>query len=539
MSNKMIKVVSLLLALCLMATIFVGCSKTETPADKPADTPASSDTPSSEDKPAEETPAEPGSVTGRTDVIIGYAQECNTMDPNNMGDGSSYAMSASIYEGLVFLNNDLELEPRLAETWDISEDGMTYTFHLREGVTFHNGEPFTAKDVVYSYDRAAAGGFASSAMGVIDSYRAVDDKTFECTLKFPYAPALELFASNWLRVVNQKAVEEAGEQFSYNPVGAGTGPYYFVEWSSGVNLILKAYENYWREPASIKDVEIRFINDTTALTLAIETGDIDYGNIQVADIENFEANENLDWDHTASLIENYIGINCQDEHFSDVRVRQAVSLCVDRMEAMIVGNDSELGGSLTATDTPASGFGAHPDLEIPQMDLEKAKELLTEAGYPDGFSTQIYVANIASRKNMATYLQAQIKKIGIEAELISMEQSAVLEAMRNGEAPIFLMGYSATSGDADFFLYPQFHSGETLNYFNYYNDELDAKLEAARQTTDAAEREALYKEIQEELYENVPNLPMYHIYMRVGFNAALNCEAAPVHRLYIYEWSWD
>ncbi len=547
MKSNLKAVISLLLVVCLLASVAVGCASSEKGPETNAPAAESntdnksqtSETPEMKTEPSKKTDSETTNTSGRNDVIIGQAQEPVTLDPNCMGEGSGYSVACNVFEGLVWITDDLKIEPLLAKSWDISEDGTVYTFHLQEGVKFHNGEPLTADDVVFSFDRAAEGGYAGSVMSLIKEYKAVDESTFEVTLNYAYAPALELFGCNWLRVVNKKAVEEAGESFSYNPAGAGTGPYEFKEWNSGSSIILTRNDNYWRTPASIETIEFRQIPDTTSLTIAIETGDIDYGNIQVADIEYFESHDEVDYMMCTSLIENYVGFNCKDEHFQDYRLRQAVSYCIDRMEALIVGNDSELGGKLTATDIPADGFGCNTDLEIVQMDLDKAKELMTEAGYPDGFDTQIYVANVTARKNMATYIQAQLAKVGINAELVVMEQSAVLDEMRNGNAPMFLMGYSSTSGDADFFLYPQHHSGENFNYFQYYNDEMDAKLEAARQSIDPAEREALYKEIQEELYEMVPSMPMYHVYLKYGFNADLSCTCAPIQRIYVYNWHWN
>lgn len=474
----------------------------------------------------------------RTNIVYGNYQEPATLDPNNMGDGGGFIVASNIYEALLWITDDLQIEPLLAHSWDISEDGLVYTFYLEEDVTFHNGEHFTANDCKFTYDRAMEGGYAGSVTGIIDSTEVIDDYTFQVTLKYPYSPALECFASHFLRIVNEKAVTEAGDSFSYNPIGAGTGPYEFVSWSSGNNIILRAYEDYWRGPASIKDVEIRFITDTTALAMAIETGEVDYGPINVRDIPTFESNPDLDYAVVPSTIVNYIGFNTQAEPFTDARVRQAIAYCLDKEEMLLVSMDGYEGGTLTATPVPSTGFGCNLDLEIYPRDVEKAKELLAEAGYADGFSTTIYTPNAIWRRNIATYLQACMAEIGITANIEVMEQAAILEEIRAGNCPIFIMGFTGTSGDADFFYYSQYHTGQTYNYDKYENAELDALLDQARQSSDSEERIALYKQISEIVYNEVPDIPTFMVNMLYGNNSALECSYAPFTRTYIYDFSW-
>ena len=538
-----------LVALTLAAAMVLGLAAcgssaaSEAPAAEPAaESTEEAEAPAEEEAeaPAEEEAEAPAeSSTGRTDVIVNLGEEPATLDPTMSGDGGSYSVENNIYEGLVRIGDELEIIPALAETWDFSEDGTVITFHLRQGVTFQNGDPFTAADVVYTFDRALSGGFAGSVADIIKEYKAVDDNTFELTLNYAYGPAIELVGCYWFKVINKNVVEEQGEDFSFNPVGAGTGPYEFVEWNTGSNMILKAYDNYWGGKARIETVDLRFISDITTAVTALEAHDIDYASINTTDIEYFEQHsDELTYFVSPSIILNYIGFNCQDEYFKDARIRQAVSLCIDREEMLLVAQDSPKGGALTATDVPITGFGSNQELQLPQVDLEKAKALLAEAGYPDGFKTQMYCANQTGRKKMATYMQSQLAQIGIEAEIIPEEQSAVLDDMAAGKCPIFFMGYSGTSGDADFFLYPMHHSGQTFNYFNYSNDELDAKLEKARASVDPDERIALYAEIQQEIYDQVPVMPMFFVAWKRGCDANLAATSGALQVIYIYDWYW-
>ena len=171
--KKIQKLLSLLLAIIMLAGALAGCAGGEKPA---ADTPKNGQT-------DEQTPAVDTSASAaRDDIVIGLVQEPATLDPNNMSDGGGFMVAANIYEGLLWSTDDLKIEPLLAKSWDISGDGLVYTFHLEEDVKFHNGEPFTAEDCKFSYDRAASGGYADSATAFIDSTRAVDEHTFEVTL---------------------------------------------------------------------------------------------------------------------------------------------------------------------------------------------------------------------------------------------------------------------------------------------------------------------------------------------------------------------
>lgn len=474
----------------------------------------------------------------REDVIVGYHIEPATLDPNNMSDGGAFCVTAQIFEGLLWLTDDLEIEPMLAKSWEISEDGLTYTFHLEEDVKFQNGEPLTAEDVKFSYERAMEGGFASSVTDIIDTMEAKDEHTFVVVLKYPYQPALECFASHMLRVVSKKVVEEAGDSFSYNPIDAGTGPYKFVSWESGNNIKLEANENYWREAPKIKQAEIRFLTDQTTLSSALEAGDVDAGTIAVSDVTNYENNPNMECVTKASTVFNFVGFNNAAAPFDDARVRQAIAYSCDTKELVLSAFDSEVGGTSTATPVPSTGFGYNEELDFYPKDVEKAKALLKEAGLEDGFETTIYTPNNTPRKNIATYLQACMADIGIKANIEVMEQAAVQDEIRAGNCPMFIIGYTGTAGDADFFYYANFHSDQTFNYSKYSNAEVDSLLDKARMSSDESERTGLYKDVSEIIYNDMPVMPTYFMNQLWGFSSDLNSTISATGRFYIYDWSW-
>ena len=486
--------------------------------------------------PANEETAQVQSGEKREDIVVGLPQEPATLDPNNMSDGGGFMVAANIYEGLLWITDDLEIEPLLAKNWEISEDGLVYTFYLEEDVTFHNGEPFTAEDCKFSYDRAIEGGYAESATEFIEATNVVDEHTFEVTLKYPYASALDCFASHFLRIVSKKAVEDCGDSFSYNPVDAGTGPYRFVSWTSGSDIQLEAYENYWRGTAPIKHVDMRVMTDQTALSLAIETGEIDYGQITGSDIETFSTNEALDYAAKATTIYNYVGFNTAEEPFNNPLVRQAIAYCCDKDELGLVSYESMEAITVTATPAPASALSQ--TFEVYPQDIEKAKQLLAEAGYADGFTTTLYTPNANWRKNIATYLQSCMAEIGITVNIETMEQAALLEEIRAGHCPMFIMGFTGLTDNADFFYYSNYRTDQNFNYTKYSNPELDALLDEAHVSNDEAIIEELYNEIAQIVYDEVPDLPTYHINFMYGYSSQLNATVAPFTRIYVYDFSW-
>lgn len=537
MKNRTKKILSLLLACVMLLSIFTACSSKEaSPAEASSESEVQSTAPADS---STSSGSETASTGAKDSVIIGHYQEPATLDPNNQGDGAGFQVCANIYESLLALDYDLKIQPCLAETWDISDDGLVYTFHLREGVTFQNGEPLTAADCKFSYERAMVGGYAGSVTGCIDHVEAPDDNTFVIYMTDAFAPALDCFASHFLRIVSQKAVEEAGDSFSYAPYGAGTGPYEFVSWDSGNSIVLKAYEGYWGGAPSIKNATWRYFTDQGTLATAVEAGDVDMGGIQMTDIANLESNPNRKVEVGSMLVIQNIGFQCDKAPYDNALVRQAIAYSYDAEEMLLVAMGLEEGGTLTASPVVNGGLGYNADLAPYPQDIEKAKALLAEAGYPDGFETTIYTPNAAFRKNMATYLQSCLAEINITAKIEVMEQAALLEEIRAGNTPIFIMGFTGTSSDSDFFLYGQYHSGQTYNYDKYENAELDEILDKARTITDTDERDALYREAVQIIYDEVPDVQTFFINAAIGHNADLNITFDPCTHYYVKDWSWN
>ena len=468
-------------------------------------------------------------------------QEPATMDPQNMSDGASYGVTANLYDTLVWINDAGEIEPMLAKTWEISSDGLVYTFHLRDDVVFHNGDKLTAEDIKYTFDRAMESSFTTVATSFIDSTRVVDAQTFEVTLQFAYAPALSCFGSQYLRIVSPRAIEEAGEAFSYNPGLAGSGPYIFESWVSGESIKLVANENYWGGAPQIKNVTIQFIADENTKTTALLTGECDYCSIPFLRLGEIDAAGTFAYDVLPGQTVNYIGFDTSVAPFDNALVRQAFAYCCDKEEMLLVSRGAMEGGTLTATPVQSNGFGFNPDLELYPRDLEKAKALLDEAGYSDGFECTIYLGNNDMRKAIATYLQDCLSKIGVSMKIEIMDQAALLEDIKSnsGKIPLFIMGANAFANDADLYLYSMYHSSGSVNFTHVKDAWLDEKLEAARACVDETERAALYKEITQYIYDNCYDIPNFWLNTAYVHDANLQVDVVPcASRYYIAGWHW-
>ncbi|MEG1683274.1 MAG: ABC transporter substrate-binding protein, partial [Oscillospiraceae bacterium] len=268
--------------------------------------------------------------TNRTDVIIAQAGDAPSMDPHNCYDSLGMRVYMNIFEGLLHADETGKLEPALAESYEISEDGLVYTFHLRQGVTFQNGDSLTAEDVKFSLDRASDSPYCAEAADPIDSTAIIDAQTIAVTLKYAYEAQLPFFATTYLSIVSQKVVEEQGEDFSVNPGLAGTGPYVFKAWDKGVSVTLERNESYWGEKPFMQKVVYQNITEASAGDIAVESGDVDvYVHPSTADISTMESGDKVKVYQNASYYIEYLGFNMAVKPFDDVRVRQAISMCFD------------------------------------------------------------------------------------------------------------------------------------------------------------------------------------------------------------------
>lgn len=444
-------------------------------------------------------PKEGGVLIGaRTSDMVG-------LDPHTSPAFASRRIFELVYNTLVRFDGDMAVAPELAESWEISDDGLTVTFKLRPGVTFHNGDEFTSEDVKYTFERILdeeTGAVARSFFVGISEIETPDPLTVVMTLESPNAALLNNMANSSASVVSKK-VGEAGE---LDKELIGTGPFKLAEWEADNFMRFEANEDFFIEGVPLLDgIEMRVIPDESSILAGLRAGTIDWAQIEdprVAILARGE--ESLNTTRAPALSYHLFGLNSAREPFNDERVRQAISCAIDRQQVIDVASLGE--GQVTGPLT--SPFFALPDSEYEcyTPDLDKARELLAEAGYADGFSFKIMTpsAEPATALADAQSIQAQLKQIGIEAEIELLELGIYVDRWLAGDMDAWA-GLNSGAPDPDFMLFRYWHSTGNLNFVPGWNDpEVDALLEQGKAVTDPEERKAVYAEVQKKLVEAAP-----------------------------------
>lgn len=441
-----------------------------------------------------------GSVLAQSGTLeIAVDQSPVGLDPHIATAFSTIAVVGQIYDTLVELNPALQLEPALAESWDVSEDGLTYTFTLRSDVTFHNGRTMTGQDVVYSYERImdeATGSPLASDFTQISGVEAPDDETVVFHLSAPYAPFLASLLS--LYVVPQEVVEE---NENLQQVAVGTGPFMLAEWVPDTYLLLEANPNYYREgQPGVAALRYNIVPEASTRAAGLRTGayhflpDVDPGTI-----ETLRGASNLTVHATEELAYTLLGLNTSRPPLDDPRVREAINMAIDRdeiVEAVYFGNavpGGPLSPSLQDWAVSTDEFNCYA------ADPEAARALLAEAGYEDGFDMEIITyGTIRVVSDLAQVLQAQLQDAGINATLDIQEFGNFVQNWRNSNFDAFV-SRNAGRVDPDGSFYRTFSTDGATNVFLYSHPEADALMEEGRAVTDPDARYEIYADLQRKL----------------------------------------
>ena len=451
---------------------------------------------------------------------VAVVNEPTSLDPITTNNVPSSITFMQIHDSLVTYDEDLNLAPQLATDWDISEDGLSYTFTLREGVTFHNGEPFTSADVKFAFESAQDPSSQSQWLGrfeIIESVTTPDERTVVVTLTEPNAAFLDQIT--YFGIPSMVAYEAAGaEAYASNPVG--TGPFRFVSWARGDQLVVERNEDYWLTRPNLDQVVFRAIPELSVAAVELEAGGVDLvQNLAPTEVIRLESNESINIDVTPTLSYYYLALNNQSGPLADVRVRRALQLAIP-MTDLVNSIFQEVGATRAYTSFAPTNVAYSEALteEFPEYDPEAARALLEEAGYADGFSTVLYTPTDSARRQLGELIQAALSQVGITAEVRSVEFGTLLPLTYTGEAPMWILGW--TSGtDPNNYLYDLFHSdpaaweedGVTFNTARYSNPEVDTLLEEARVLTDMEARVPLYQEIAQQVFlEDVVHIAAYH-----------------------------
>ncbi|WP_083283642.1 ABC transporter substrate-binding protein [Humibacillus sp. DSM 29435] len=442
-------------------------------------------------------------------LIIANPVKVDTLDPQVASVNESIWLDQNLYSGLVQADPEgKKIVPDLATDWEVSSDALTYTFHLRDA-KFSDGSPVLASDVKFSIDRAKAydGGWGF-LITAVKEVSAPDAKTVVVKLSKPHAPLLADLAMYAYSVLPEKLVKAQGDKFFTKPVGSG--PFAVSTYAPTSEIDLVRNDNYYGTAPKIKNVKIKIITNDNARVLALQSGDVDVienppGNLT----KQIEANPKLQVDLFPSTRVDFIQMNTKDKHFSDVRVRQAVQAAADLKQINKL--------AYSDTGTPATSFMPYKmlywndQLPEPTVDLAKAKQLMADAGFPNGFSTNLVtVSGDAAGQAQAVSLKDSLAKIGIDVKIESYELVTAYDKERNGEYGLGERYWTNDIIDPDEVVTFGVVVDAGSNSFNTsWSDPTATKLaKDARSEPDVAKREEMYRQIQKIVYDQVPYLPI-------------------------------
>lgn len=466
-------------------------------------------------------------------LVVAKPGDVSGLDPALISDGESSQVCRNIFDTLVRHAADgMKLEPALALTWDHSPEGRVWTFHLRKNVRFHDGTPFNAQAVVDNYCRQFQpdhplrfpgnrfpywGDIWGTQPSVIERVVAVDDSTVRFHLGKVVAPFVENLAMPFFAIVSPKALKEHGSDSFKHPVG--TGAYRFVEWLPRERIVLEANPDYWDGVPAMKRIEFLPVADLTSRQLQLEAGKVHLiTGILPQNVEKLKLNRAVSVITQAGMNVGYLAMNNQEPHFAQPLVRQAICHAIERREiarALYAGL-----AEVAESHLPPMIWG-QAKLSAYEYNPDKARQLLAQAGYPDGFKTELWYMSVPRSyypepKVVAEALQAMLADIGIEVDLKSVDWGSYLEKVGKGQHKMALGGWTGDTGDPDNYLYvmlddnnvdPQ-RGGSNLCLFK--DPEVHQRLVKAQQIVNQDERSVLYAEAQQILHEKAPSLPLVH-----------------------------
>ena len=464
----------------------------------------------------------PAQVTSEKTLRKAMVADISTMDVQHTT--KDYEVPMNVFDRLFEIQVDdsgtASLVNNLCKEYTVSEDGLTYSFTLQDGVTFSNGDPLTTNDVKYTFERMLKDPLCVNTESVdpilgaeavlngeaedLEGIEIVDDTHMNITLSAPDASFLYKLATPSCSIYNAAVTEAAGDQFGIDPaVTIGTGPYIVDSWEVNTAITLSRNENYWGELPDVEKVIVSVIPDPSTQSMMFQNGELDLLDLDYLDSSVVDSTyktqyaDNLDYGNRLAIT--YMSMNENIEPFNDVRVRKAVQMAIDRqalLDAVYSGD-----GNLEDGIFPQGLVGHNPDLQgTITYDPEGAKALLAEAGYPDGFTMQFDADNSASSSVMLLYqiIQQQLAEVGITVTINSMDESSWLDLRSSGEMNSFIGTWTADYNDPDNFIYTFFGNEEKtrLRSLNYPDTEVMQRVADARAIVDTEERMAEYADLE-------------------------------------------
>lgn len=436
--------------------------------------------------------------------------EWTGLDPHVASTVSSFHVLANVVESLTTNSDSMELAPLLATDWSQSDDGLTWTFNLREGVMFSNGEEMSSEHVVFSMNRIldpnTGSGRVASVGGPDAVWEAVDTYAVSVTTAEPNAILPILLAGRSQAIVHPDSVDENGVIV----VPVGTGPFTVEDLDGTISMMLVKNDNYWQDGLPLLDaVEITVIQEDAAREAALLGGEVDFvTSVARQAVESLQSNPDIVVQVSPALAYSYVGLNVTREPLNDARVRQAIAYSLNREDLCAAGDFglcTPLYGGPIDTASPW-----HFDYAPYAQDLDKARALLAEAGYPDGFEMELMpTSTYQTTVRQAQVLQAQLAAVGITTTINAPEWAEWLELEGSFQYDGYVCGWNGLV-DVEQYFYLQHRTGEVFNFTGYSDPEFDALVEKGRTVADFDERYAIYEEANRILVDAVPYVYFYN-----------------------------
>jgi peptide/nickel transport system substrate-binding protein len=472
-------------------------------------------------------------TAGGAQLIVARVKDAVGLDPSHQTDGLSLNVSSEVFDNVVrFKPGMFDIIQGIADSWHSNAAGTTWTFKLHRGLTFSDGTPLDAKAVKYNFDRWRLsknhGNFPypywASEFGGFDGNSVVTDVSAPSSdvvifhLKTPFGPFLRDLAMPSFGIGSPAAIEKDPQAFELMPVGSG--PYRVAEWVKDDHITLTAARPNWEgREIAYATVIVRDIPDQSTSVLSMKKGDVDIlTDPRPDDARDLEKEQGITLYRQPSNNITYLALNVDKQPFGDVRVRRAIDYAIDK--AAIAASFYSLGAQVADNWTPPGMLGANPAVKAYPHDVSVAKKLLAQAGFPNGFSTQLYYPTsprpyMPEPQRMAEAIQANLADAGIKVTLQPLEFAVFLTKVRNGEHPMCLIGWTGDNGDPDNFMYPLLDQdsavkGQAQNFSFWRDPKFHALMLAGQQTVDEKKRAAIYAQANALIHDQAPAVPIAH-----------------------------
>ncbi|PSL37928.1 peptide/nickel transport system substrate-binding protein [Labedella gwakjiensis] len=450
-------------------------------------------------------------------LTAAIAGEPDQLDPHKTTSYFSFEVLENIYDTLVEPDENLEMQPALAESWELSDDQLTWTFTLREGVTFHDGSDFTADDVVYSYDRIIDEELSNAwKFSAVESVEAVDDYTVDITVTQPTPNLLSSIGGFKGMAIVEKENVESGD-ITTDPIG--TGPFSMEEYTSGDHITLAANPDYWGGAPEIGGIEFQFISEGSTAIAALKSGEVDWtDSIPTQQVESLSGDEAVTMGQSPSNDYWYLALNEDREPWNDVRVRQAIAYAIDR-DAIVQATSY---GTATANQLAIPEESVwYTEYDTYSTDLDEAQALLDEAGFEGGTLDLLVTSDYPETVTAAQIIADNLEPLGITVEIRTPDFATWLDEQNTGNFDMLMMGWLGNI-DPDDFYYSQHHTDGGSNAQGYSNPEVDELLDAARVETDQDARKDLYAQAATIIADEASYIYLYNPSVIQAWNPELS-----------------